>query len=136
MNNNYMTQSPNIISLYKLQILDLANQNKNLVAIQDFAFERNKIPANPLNLNMESNDIIQFGNKAFCSRTYNVSEITQLGFSFNTIKNMSKCLFKQVNSLISTKIILRVGQTNDVSYKDVCNCDMKAYLSNLNIVKP
>lgn len=134
LSSNYLSRVPNLREQLRLQIVDLSNQNKQLTSLHDYAFERKLRPMNPISLNLDTNEIVKFGNKTFCSRNSNVSEILGLDLAFGALKHFNKCLLKQVNSKISPKIVIRVGIVVDrKNITDVCSCSLKLYAAKNKI---
>jgi Leucine-rich repeat (LRR) protein len=134
LNNNYLSKFPNITKLNKLQILDMTNQNGLLKVIPDYAFERIRNDSYSLNVILDSNDLVKFGSKAFCSRYSTNSQINNINLSYRTMKNLNKCQLKQLKTDFVSRVSLKVQQNeNIIDYSDVCNCDLKLLASSFNI---
>lgn len=136
LNKNYLSIMPNIVSLNKLQILDVSEQNGNLKHVPDFAFERRNVLGNSLSIYLNSNEISLFGNKTFCSRYSTVPEIHNINLSFKSMKKLDKCALKQLKTSIVSRVIIRVEKSENVTlddYSEACNCDMKLFAANLRI---
>jgi Leucine-rich repeat (LRR) protein len=136
LSGNYLSDIPNIKTNLRLKIVDMSNQNKMLTEIREYAFERISRPLHPMNINLGSNgDLIKFDSRSFCTRTSNTTEILALDVSFESMKSFNKCLLKQLSSIISPKIVLRIGLPleNVRNYSSVCTCEMKNYASSINV---
>lgn len=119
----------------QLKIFDMSNQNGNLRIIHNFAFERQGKLQNAVSINLDLNEIERFGEKSFCNRYSNTSEISNLDVSYPTAKRLDKCLLKQLNSLLSSRVSLNIGlylqSFNESS--ELCNCDFKKFVSQYKI---
>lgn len=136
LSSNYLNVIPNLKTNLKLKIVDMSNQNGKLTQIENYAFERESMPINPMNINLGSNAaLVKFAARSFCSRNSNTTEILALDISFESMKSFSRCLLKQLNSRISPKIVLRIGLPveNVKNYAAVCTCDLKRYALYLNV---
>ena len=136
LSGNYLSDIPNIKTNLKLKIIDMSNQNQKLTEIKAYSFERISKPLHPMNINLGSNaDLIKFDNRSFCTRTSNTTEILALDISFESMKSFNKCLLKQLSSIISPKIVLRIGLPleNVRNYSSVCTCNLKRYAAKINV---
>ena len=135
LNNNKLNRVPVISSLTKLKIIDLVNQNGQLKDIGDFSFERLEIPMYSLSIHLDFNDIETFGNKTFCSRFYNTSEIFNLDLSMKALTTMNKCILRQLKSLMSTRVYLNVALSQQPAEKhtEICNCNFKTFANKNKI---
>lgn len=134
LNNNYLSKVPNVSTLSKLMLLDLSNQNGKLKEIQNYAFERTEA-FSAISLNLDLNDISVFGNRSFCSRFSNFSEISKLDVSFDSMKRLDNCVLKQVSSVLTSRVLLYVGLTEQLLFNnsDVCNCNLKMFAASHRI---
>jgi Leucine-rich repeat (LRR) protein len=135
---NYISNVPSIINFPRLKVLDLAEQNGRLNHLPDFAFERHSaLNMNALSVNLESNDLFEFGFKSFCSRNGSQSEIQNIIMSYASMKNMNLCVLKQLNSSMISRVSLKVQpslkELLGTDYTDVCNCDLKMFAARHNI---
>lgn len=135
LNSNKLKRLPHLSQLSKLKIIDLVNQAGSLKQIDDYAFERVESPLNSLSIHLDLNEIKSFGNKVFCSRYYNTSEIFNLDVSVKSLSSMNLCILKQLKSRLSTKIYLNVavGQLPAERHAETCNCDFKAFANRNKI---
>ena len=136
LSGNYLSDVPNIKTNLKLKIIDMSNQNQKLTEIKSYSFERISKPLHPMNINLGSNaNLVKFDNRSFCTRTSNTTEILALDISFESMKSFNKCLLKQLSSIISPKILLRIGLPleNVRNYSSVCTCELKSYATKINI---
>ena len=133
--NNFLSSIPSIRTLLKLKIVDVSNQNRQLTRIRAYAFERESLPSHPMNVNLGSNDIVDFASRSFCTRNANTSEILAIDVSFESMKRFDKCLLKQLSSRVSPRIVLRVGLPveNVHEFARVCTCDLRAYAAKLRV---
>lgn len=131
LNNNYLSSLPSLNNLNELATLKVENQNGKLVSLKDYSFDTlsNERYANMV-LYLRSNAITSFANKAFCSRNLNYSNIDVVYIDYYAIRNMDKCLLKQLKPKregYPVYVIIddeSIDQTTDVrKYKDVCNCE-------------
>ena len=138
LNNNKLSQIPKIVKLSKLQRLDLSNQNGHLKIISNYAFERSVKLFSSLGLNLQSNDIETFSSRAFCSRYSNVIEIHDLNLSYNSYQHMNKCLLKQLNSTMVSRIYLRIlpKEFHSRTIVQVCDCHLMKFLdvNKINLI--
>jgi hypothetical protein len=126
--HNKLKQVPKIRRCSRLQLFDLSN-NK-LKEIKDYAFERSVKLFSSLGVNLQGNDITNFGSRSFCSHYSNVIEIHDLNLSYNTYERMNKCLLKQLNSTMVARIYLRVlpNEFRSRSVVHVCDCSLMRFL--------
>jgi len=143
---NFLSDTPKLVNLKLLARLDISSQrNDSLKTVKNYAFER-KISGIDFtirfHIDLDSNKIRSFDNKAFCSR-YSMDPlvITSLKLTFNSMKNMNKCLLTQIkNSDWNPKriqIIVNEPSLTDIasgaSYGDICNCDFVLFADKLGI---
>lgn len=136
LNNNYLSKFPNLTYLSRLQILDMTNQNARLTEIPDYAFERRDRNQThySLSLILDSNDFIKYGSRSFCSRYTNSSQIHNINLSYRSMKNLHKCLLKQLKTSFVSRVSLKVQPNDNIfDYSDVCSCDLKSFAFSLNI---
>jgi Leucine-rich repeat (LRR) protein len=135
LNNNQLSRTPIILNMPKLKIIDLVNQDGKLKSVGDFAFERIEAPINSLSIHLDFNDIESFGNRTFCSRYYNVSEIFNLDLSMGALKIMNKCVLRQLTSKMSTRVYLNVALSQQPAerHTEICNCNFKAFANRNKI---
>jgi Leucine-rich repeat (LRR) protein len=135
LSNNMLKSIPKIATLSKLKILDMVNQNGQLKTIDDYSFERIETPHNSLSIHLDFNDIHKVGNRTFCSRYYNQSEIFNLDMNMKSVQQMNKCVFRQLSSSLSTKVYLNIGLNQIASEKhsDLCNCDFRVFANIFKI---
>lgn len=133
---NSINTLPFITEFTSLRNYDVSNQNFNLRRLQDYQFERRSF-TNTLNLNLDSNNIELFGNRTFCSRFSNVTGISRMIITYNSIRNMNLCVLRQLRSnTFASRTIIEVTASPGVSinnFMDVCNCDMRLFSQNNNI---
>lgn len=133
LNNNFLTGFPNITNLAKLQILDMSNQHGSLKQVPDYAFER-RMTFNSLSLILETNDLTFAGNKAFCSHYSNVPEIHVVSLSHRSVKNLNKCMLKQLKTSIVSRAAIKVEKARtQMDYSTVCTCDLRSFASSLRV---
>ena len=136
LSNNELEKVPNIMSLNKLQVLDLSNQTGKLTRIDDYAFERVKNQTNSLSIDLESNELSVFGDRSFCSRYANKSQIHELTLSYNSVRNLNKCVWNQLSTTFMPRVSLNVAQSEQdaqIDNSDICNCRLKAYALSFGI---
>lgn len=152
---NYLQHVPSIRSLKSLMFLDISEQHGMLKTIGDYAFDR-KSATNYLSINANLNQIERFEKKSFCLRraaesasssnatsksaAAEDSKIKQLKISLSSIRNVDRCIFKQiepvVNGLVQAELKVEVpvktSRRNDaataVDYDSVCNCTLMGFL--------
>ena len=103
-------------------------------AVHDYAFDRVNL-TQAVSINLDLNDIERFGDKSFCMRTANLSEISNLDLSYSTVTRLDKCLFKQLQSSLSPRVSLNIGlymQSLNAS-SNVCNCEFKNFIREFKI---
>jgi Leucine-rich repeat (LRR) protein len=134
-NNNRLSRTPLIQNMPKLKIIDLVNQGGNLKTVGDYAFERFESPINSLSIHLDFNEIRAFGNRTFCSRYYNVSEIFNLDLSMAALQSMNKCVLRQLKSRLSTRVYLNIAlsQTPADKHTEVCNCNFRSFANRNKI---
>lgn len=86
LSNNQLEAVPVIFHLNKLQSLDLSNQNGQLKIIENFAFERSNQAKSSLSINLDRNEMLRFGDRSFCSRHANTSQMHELIVSYSSVK--------------------------------------------------
>ena len=136
LSNNYLTKVPSIFKLTGLSILDISFQNGKLKSIHDYAFERESIWYNTLKINLDGNDIDTFGKQAFCSRYYVPSYISEITFSYKTMKTIPICVLKQLGSQEANKpTLIKVSNSTElvVDYSNFCNCSLLSSVKLYNI---
>jgi Leucine-rich repeat (LRR) protein len=135
LNNNRLSRTPIISNMPKLKIIDLVNQSGRLKSVGDYAFERIEGPINSLSIHLDFNEIESFGNRTFCSRYYNVSEIFNLDLSMSALVSMNKCILRQLTSRLSTRVYLNVALSQQPAerHTEVCNCNFKAFANRNKI---
>lgn len=144
---NQFSKIPKITYLIRLSYLDMSNQ-KLLRSIEDFAFERVDTSftdfAIGLRINLDSNNIEDFGSKTFCSRYTNESiVVTKIVLTYESMKNMNPCLLTQIQNVYyqpkPIQFVINDPKLDDSSsadyllYPDVCNCKMIQFAHKLNI---
>jgi len=140
--NNYLSKLPDISKMTSLVVLDLANQNGNLVTVNDYQFERVSMPNLALEVNLNQNDIINFKSKAFCSRNYEDSQLDSIGLSFKTFSSLidsNHCVLTQLKPIHSisngnvssfnrhvwTQVSIADDFHRELEGKEnYCNCDL------------
>jgi hypothetical protein len=135
LNGNLLKKIPNIKNLTKLFDFDMRNQKGQLTELVDYAFERNSYDY-PLSLSINSNKIVKFGNKTFCARNSLGNIFERIAIDYDSMKLIDKCLLKQLRLFTSMDYQIYidvVSSTQLNSYTDVCNCNLKAFLSKFNI---
>lgn len=106
LNRNYLAKIPNISKLFRLEFLNLENQNGMLSELNNFAFEKEssiKETSQFLAINIGKNNITKFENRIFCTRYQNVIDIKRITLIIDSIYFMNKCILKQL-SLVETII--------------------------------
>ncbi|CAF1035959.1 unnamed protein product [Brachionus calyciflorus] len=132
LDNNHLNTVPSIRQLNNLRVLDLSNQNGKLVEIKNYSFDRENSTSS-LYINLDLNEIKNFGPKAFCSKNSNISEIRKLDLGYNTTSVMDKCLLKQLKSKLTSKVEFNVvikAQNLDKSY---CDCKLKNFVKSIQV---
>ena len=145
--NNFLSKSPDISKMTSLVVLDLANQNGNLVTVNDYQFERVSMPNLALEVNLNKNDILNFKSKAFCSRYYEDSQLDSVSFSFRTFSSLidsNHCVLAQLkpihsmNSSLNRHIWTQVSIADDFhreleNKENYCNCDLMLMFQHLKL---
>jgi hypothetical protein len=135
LDGNFLKQIPNLKNLTKLYGLSMNNQNERLTELVDYAFERNRY-ANILNLDINSNKLVKFGNKTFCDRNSLRNIFGKITIDYDSIKLIDKCLLKQLSLFTSKDYPINIDvapSTESSNYSEVCNCDLKVFLSKFYI---
>lgn len=134
-----MDQVPPLRSLKSLMFFDISEQHGMLKSIGDYAFDRQS-PSNYLSINANLNQIERFDKKSFCLRgadknSTRDSKIKQLKISLSSIRNVDKCIFKQiepvVDGLVQAELKVEVPikmSRNEGDYDNVCNCSLMGFL--------
>ena len=122
------------MNLSKLQVLDLSNQNGYLNYISDYALERKIKSFNSLDIRLEFNSIQYFGNRVLCSRYGNVTDIYYINLSYNSFKNLNKCILSTLKALSYSKIFFKIHQNEFKKVmKEPCDCETKTFAEYFSI---
>jgi Leucine-rich repeat (LRR) protein len=135
LSNNFLKAPPSILYLSALNFLDLSNQNGQLVSLPDKAFDRVKVNANNLNLNLKSNSITQFGPQSFCTTSFtSTPSISTLQLSYASALAIDKCFIKQMSQQsIQNDVIVAIQKEANADYSTVCGCYLKVFYNNFRI---
>jgi hypothetical protein len=135
LSNNFLSTPPSIANLKSLNNLDLSNQNGQLVSLPDKAFDRLQVNDRNLNLNLRSNNIVQFGSQSFCTTSYTTTpSISTLQLSYASAVAVDKCLIKQMSQQsIQNTVTVAVQQEANADYTNVCGCNLKLFYNNFKI---
>lgn len=134
LHGNKLYKIPDIVNLSKLQVLDLSNQNGYLNYISDYALERKIKSFNSLDIRLEFNSIQYFGNRVLCSRYGNVTDIYYINLSYNSFKNLNKCILSTLKALSYSKIFFKIHQNEFKKVmKEPCDCETKTFAEYFSI---
>ncbi|RNA21015.1 chaoptin [Brachionus plicatilis] len=125
LNRNHLSKIPNISKLFRLEVLNLENQNGMLSELTNYAFEKepsSRETSQCLLINLARNKISKFEDKIFCTRFQNVIDLKRATLILDSVDSMNKCILKQL-SLVETVIYANNDQKCSMIQNRISNLD-------------